>query len=202
MSTKIRTVSDYRNSGTVINGSVGRVYGHVDSLTNNFFMNAQKSKPALPHLDHEFDYSCYNLLVSDDDELEQSGCVMIEKSKSLNESTPRELMRLGRLTPDCVAQLKKFPAIIATENHSDRGTDSEHMAYYGYITDVRVQDNGVKVRYQALNEIPQQKLNELESEIGLQFCTAVNELDCPHWAAKNVNIVEVLKANGIFVFKL
>lgn len=202
MSTKIKTVSDYRSSGTIINGSVGRVYGHVDTLTNNFFMTGRTKAASLPHLDHEFDYSCYNLLVCDDDELEQSGFVMIEKSRSLNESTPKELMKLGRLTPECVDQLKKFPAIIATENHSDRGTDSEHMAYYGYITDVRVQDNGIKVRYQALNEIPQQKLNELETEIGLQYCTAINELDSPHWAAKNVNIVEVLKANGIFVFKI
>lgn len=53
--------------------------------------------------------------------------------------------------------MKTYPAIIATENHSYGKTDADHYAAYGLIIDVKIQDNGIKVYYQILNWIPQQK---------------------------------------------
>ena len=44
---------------------------------------------------------------------------------------------------------------IATENHSYGKTDEAHYAHYGIITDIKVQDNGIKIYYEFLNSIPQ-----------------------------------------------
>ena len=61
-----------------------------------------------------------------------------------------------------------FLLAIATENHSYGKTNEAHYAHYGIITDIKVQDNGIKIYYQFLNSIPQQKLNELFFELGLR----------------------------------
>lgn len=80
--------------------------------------------------------------------------------------------------------LKTYPAIIATENHTYGKTDEDHYAAYGLIVDVKIQDNGIKVYYQILNWIPQQKINELRFELGIEGCSGTNELNRMHWAIK------------------
>ena len=67
---------------------------------------------------------------------------------------------------------------------------------------MKVQDNGIKVYYQLLNAIPQQKLNELIYELGIQGNTNFNELNRMHWAIKRINMVEVLGENGIPLFRM
>ena len=91
---------------------------------------------------------------------------------------------------------------IATENHSYVKTDEAHYAHYGIIADIKVQDNGIKIYYEFLNSIPQQKLNELLFELGLQGNSNFNELNRMHWAIKRINMVEVLRENGIQVFSM
>ena len=91
---------------------------------------------------------------------------------------------------------------IATENHSYGKTDEAHYAHYGVITDIKVQDNRIKIYYQFLNSIPQQKLNKLLFELGLQGNSNFNELNRMHWAIKRINMVEVLRENGIQVFSM
>lgn len=65
-----------------------------------------------------------------------------------------------------------------------------------------LQDNGIKVYYQILNWIPQQKINELRFELGIEGCSGTNELNRMHWAIKKINAVEVLREAGIPVFSL
>ena len=62
------------------------------------------------------------------------------------------------------------------------------MAVYGMLTDIKVQDNGIKVYYQGLNPVPQQKLNELAAELGFGKASSFNELNRVHWAIKKVNM--------------
>ena len=74
---------------------------------------------------------------------------------------------------------------IATENHSYGKNDEAHYAHYGIITDIKVQDNGIKIYYQFLKSIPQQKLNELLFELGLQgnssFLYVIQLADSNEW---------------------
>ena len=92
--------------------------------------------------------------------------------------------------------------MLATENHTYGKTDEDHYAAYGLIVDVKIQDNGIKVYYQILNWIPQQKINELRFELGIEGCSGTNELNRMHWAIKKINAVEVLREAGIQVFSL
>ena len=76
------------------------------------------------------------------------------------------------------------------------------MAHYGIITDIKVQDNGIKVYYQLLNEIPQQRLNEILFELGILGNSNFNEFNRMHWAIKRINMIDTLAENGIRVFRL
>lgn len=74
--------------------------------------------------------------------------------------------------------------------------------FIGITSDVKVQDNGIKVYYQILNWIPQQRLNDLAMQLGLGSATSFNELNRMHWAIKRINMVEVLREAGIRVFSI
>lgn len=145
----------------------------------------------------------YNLIVVAGDELDNKGYVMIDKERAITECTADELkQKYAALTPEAIAEIKTFPAIIATENHDYGRTDDQHVAHYGVITDIKVQDNGIKVYYQFLNELPQERLNGLLFELGILGNSNFNELNRMHWAIKKINMVDTLAENGIRVFRL
>ena len=76
------------------------------------------------------------------------------------------------------------------------------MAAFGYVTDIEVQDDGIKVFFQAFNTIQQQKLIELSQELCIDGAKSYTELCQTHWAIKRVNLVEILENAGFRVVKL
>lgn len=188
-------------------GDNNSVYAHVNTVNeynqvvviNNGMAGAMQVALSQP----DFDPECYNLIVVAGEELDGTCHVMVNKDRAITESTSNELKRLySQLTPEAIVEVKKFPTIIATENHQYGKTDENHLADYGLITDIKVQDNGIKIYYQLLNRIPQQKLNELRYELGLQGSESFNELNRMHWAIKKINMVNVLRENGLRVLSM
>lgn len=203
-------VLQQNNAPTEINlpGDHNTLIAHADNVNNEYRATILITNPALGmqqssvmSVTLNLDY--YNLIVVAGDVLDGTYHVMVDKERAITESTSDDLKkRYAALTSEAIAEIKTFPAIIATENHSYGKTDDAHCAHYGIITDVKVQDNGIKVYYQLLNQIPQQKLNELLYELGLQGNSNFNELNRMHWAIKRINMVEVLRENGISVFSM
>ncbi|MHB1153720.1 MAG: hypothetical protein ACYC00_15565, partial [Eubacteriales bacterium] len=95
--------------------------------------------------------------------------------------------------------IKTLPTIFASENTRYGRSDDTQQAFFGMVTDVRVQDNGVKIYYQTLNAIPQKRLNELTNELAI-VNRPFNELDRTHWTIKRVDLVEELRDAGITVY--
>ena len=173
-------------------------YNQTIFITNSAAsVQQQGSMPVCLNTDY------FNLIVVAGDVLDKKGYVMVDKERAITECTSDELkQKYAALTPDAVAEIKTFPAIIATENHDYGKTDDQHMAHYGIITDIKVQDNGIKVYYQLLNEIPQQRLNEILFELGILGNSNFNEFNRMHWAIKRINMIDTLAENGIRVFRL
>ncbi|MDR1409784.1 MAG: hypothetical protein LBJ12_05915 [Oscillospiraceae bacterium] len=86
-----------------------------------------------------------------------------------------------------IERIKLFPSIIASENHNYGRTNEEHQAFFGRITDIGFEDNGIRLYLQAIYQISQQRLNEIE-------------FDRTHWAIKRVNLLDVLTASGLKPF--
>lgn len=128
------------------------------------------------------------------------GHFTIPKDRALTESmSPESKLLFSSLTEEAVSQIKTFPSLFASENHSYGKTDASHQAYFGFVTDVKVQDNGIKIHFCPLSPVPQQRLNEIASKIALHRASSFNELNRTHWAIKRVNLIEELRAAGISV---
>lgn len=141
----------------------------------------------------------YNLFVIGDETF-CDGHFIVPKDRALTECMSQEAKdQFSALGKDAVSQIKTFPSIFACENHGYGKTDDTHQAYFGLITDVRIQDNGIKIHFRPLSTIPQQRLNEIAYKLAIQCASSFNELNRTHWTIKKVNLIEELKAAGISV---
>lgn len=141
----------------------------------------------------------YNLFVIGDETF-CDGHFTVPKDRALTESmSPEVKAQFSTLNEDAISQIKTFPSLFASENHSYGKTDDAHQACFGIVTDVKIQDNGIKIHFRPLWAVPQQKLNEIAFNIALQRASSFNELNRTHWAIKKVNLIEELKAAGISV---
>ena len=147
-------------------------------------------------------YDCFNFFVLGTEQYD-GPTFMVPKDRALTESTSDEMKALcAALTPEAIEIVKTFPALFCSENHHFTKTDPDHMAYYGYVTDIKVQDNGIKIYFTKLNAFPQQVLIDIAAELCIGGARAFNELSRTHWAIKRVNLVEELAKVGCRVFKL
>ena len=149
-----------------------------------------------------FNYDCFNFFVLGGEEYEGTYFI-VPKDRALTESTSQEMKDLcASLSPEAIAIIKTFPAVFCSENRYYSKTDPDHMAFYGYVTDIKVQDNGIKVYFTKLNQLPQQVLIDLSYELSIAGAKSYTELSRTHWAIKRINLVEVLENAGYRVFKL
>jgi hypothetical protein len=143
----------------------------------------------------------YNLFVVGDDVFTETS-VLVQKDRALTTSegvAPDISARFAPLTPEAIAEIKMLPSIFATENRQYGKTYADHNAVFGFVTDVRKQENGIKVYFQKLCVIPQQRLNEMAFALAIQGSSSFNELNRMHWTIKRIHLVEELRTAGISV---
>ncbi len=178
---------------------------NYDGTTNQTVFIMQGAQPAGGTVVGQgvtFNYDCFNFFVLGTEQYD-GPTFMVPKDRALTESTSDEMKALcAALTPEAIAIVKTFPALFCSENHHFTKTDPDHMAFYGYVTDIKVQDNGIKIYFTKLNQVPQQLLIDIAAELCIGGARAFNELSRTHWAIKRVNLVEELEKAGCRVFKL
>lgn len=168
--------------GTIIfyqSGSSGTVYNSANIISNEY----------------------YNLFVVGSDTLTEP-FFLIEKDRALtvSEGVAAEISaRYAPLSTEAIAEIKTFPSIFATENRHYGKTDADHLALFGFVTDIKVQENGIKVYYHCMSSIPQQRLNEIAFNLALKGTKTFNELNRRHWAIKRIPLIEELRAAGLRV---
>ncbi|SJZ94306.1 hypothetical protein SAMN02745116_01909 [Pilibacter termitis] len=149
-------------------------------------------------MNHDF----YNLIVWGSDEISDN-YVTIDKSRALTEyMTESVFAAFTPLTANKLSEVFRMPTIITSENHYYGYTDDDHMAKYGLITDIREVSSGFRIYFNKLNEIPQQRLNELSEELDLWSTTHFTEFNRSHWSIKNIDLVTELKKAGIPVLSM
>lgn len=193
-------LNQYGNDGTQI-----AYVQNYDATTNQTVLIMQGLQPAggiVVGQGVTFNYDCFNFFVLGTEQYD-SPTFMVPKNRALTESTSDEMKeKCAALTKEAIEIIKTFPALFCSENHNFTKTDHGHMAYYGYVTDIKVQDNGIKIYFTKLNTLPQQVLIELSADLGIDGAKACTEFCRTHWAIKRINLVEVLEKAGYRVFKL
>lgn len=189
-------------------GNNNTLVAHTDNVNNNYnimMLSGQPPRPGAGPVQQtvRFNPDFYHLIVVADGEINDTNHCLVEKSRAITEYTSVELKsKFAGLTAEAIEELKAYPAIIATENHQYGKTDEDHYAAYAMITDVKIQDNGIKVYYNVLNIVQQQRINELIEQLGIAGTKGFHELNRMHWSIKRINMVEVLREAGIPVFSI
>jgi hypothetical protein len=182
-----------------ITGNEHTFVSHADTIENNFtvMLNDPKSRRGENSTRIVFNTDFYHLFVISGEKFDDS-YFLVPKDRALTESTSDDLKRrYASLTPEAVDSLKCYPAIFADENHSYGKTDEAQDAYFGFVKDIKIQDNGIKIYYTIITAIPQQRLNEQSFEFGISGAKSFNELNRTHWALKNINVIEALQKAGV-----
>jgi len=165
----------------------------------NVFMNSNSNSVYNASIQMSTEY--YNLFVIGDETF-NDGCFLVEKDHALTISegvAPEISTQFACLTQDAISAIKTFPALFANENHQNGCTDASHQAFYGIVTDIRIQENGIKIYFQKFCCFPQQKLNEIALNLAIKGSSSFNELNKTHWAIKKINLIEELRTAGINV---
>ena len=162
--------------------------------------NQQTGQPARQNaLNKEY----YNLIVSGGEVFTAfaNGYVMVDKRRALTEDVSPDIKdAVNTLHARAIEFVKTLPTIFADENTVYGRSDDTQMAFFGMVTDVRVQDNGIKVFYQLLNPLPQKRLNEIIDKLAIRGTSNFNELDRTHWTIKRIDLVAELREAGITVY--
>lgn len=174
------------------------------NITNNMFFAAGDGRRQVVTGNFGTSHEYYSLFVQLDETFYENGYFYVRKDRALNTLSTSEYIRekINELDPESIEIIKTFPAIFCSENHGMGKTDEEQLAYYGLVTDIKVQDNGIKIYYRLLNAIRQQTLNENLFELGISGNDKFNELNQTHWAIKRIDLVGTLKEIGVSVFAL
>ena len=164
----------------------------------------QANKSHLLNSGYSLSNEYYNLFVIGNESYEGNvGHFIVDAKRALTKSegiAPEITAKFAHLDFEAIEQIKTFPTLFMSENHQYGRTDDEHEAYFGLVTDVKVQENGIKVHFQKISSVPQQKLNEIASNLAIKGSSSLNELNRTHWAIKRIDLLHELSAAGLKVF--
>lgn len=184
------------------NGNDNTQIAHVDNFKQNVIIFSGVPAVAMSVFGQgdAFNYDCFNLFVMGTESYEEPYFI-VPKNRALTESTSQEIQeQCATLSSKAISIIKTFPALFCSENHHYAKTDPDHMAYYGFVGDIKVQDNGVKIYPIKISKLPQQVLIDLSQELCIGGAKSYTELARTHWAIKRINLVEVLRGAGYPVF--
>jgi hypothetical protein len=205
MNDKIQVINEYLPTVTAPQSIIHNSGDNVTQIANNqggtINVYLPGSNGALYNAANTINKEYYNLFVVGGDTLTDP-FFLVEKECALTTSegvAPEISEQYAPLTSEAITAIKTFPSIFATVNRQYGRTDADHLALFGFVTDVRIQENGIKVCYQSLCSIPQQRLNEIAFHLAMKGASSFNELNRMHWAIKRISLVEELKAAGLSV---
>ena len=135
----------------------------------------------------------YNLFVLGTEEFDKPYFKM-RRDRSLCECMSDETKKKFEvLSQEVIEEIKTLPSLFLAENRPYGKADDDQRVIYGFVSDVKVYDNDVKIYYCGYkSDIVQQRLNELLDELGLYGNSSFNELNRTHWAIKRVDLIQEL----------
>lgn len=135
----------------------------------------------------------YNLFVIGIEEFDKP-YFKVPRDRALNQCMSDEAKkRFEALTPEIIEEIKTLPSLFLAENEAYGKANDGQRVIYGFVSDVKIYDNDVKIYFCGYkSDIVQQRLNELLDELGLIGDQRFNELNRTHWAIKRVDLIQEL----------
>ena len=189
------------NNNFTQNGNHNVQIGNVQHM----YLNSDEEN--LCSVGTEIDYNYYNLFVTDDSNFRPNskksyGTIFIPIRKMLRiEYTDINISKqFIPLVPKSRIAVKKFPSVFAAENKLIDGyneIDPEQSVYIGYIKDIDIKSDTLKISFDAPLVLQQTSLVNLSDKLCLVKKMRFSELEDSHWAIKKVNLKRVLQNANI-----
>lgn len=170
--------------------------GTVNFISNyNYPQNAPGVSAEQLMAIQSFSKEYYQLIVTCEEDVFTNNIVTVLASRALTKyNVPPEIFeRCSALADEGVEELKRIPAIICRENTEMKGeTDPNQWAMFAYIKRIRVEGKNIKIVFQPLAPIQQQKLCDKRNAIyfDLNMDCAITDLNHSAWSVHKVNIFE------------
>lgn len=179
---------------------------HAENLTQNvtFIMpiieKSEGGKRIRKELSLRSDY--YHLFVIGDESFETDHFI-VPKDRSLPFYFTSEEIRkkYGALTDEMINEIISFPALLMPEAADYKATATDdQFAILAYIKNIRVQDNGIKIRFHEICPIELKKIASIGFELGMiDMDRAISEMNRTHWSIKHINLIEELNDADISI---
>lgn len=172
---------------------------HVDQLNltvqnintvSPLIAQVQNRPIAFPNCDY------YSLIVSNDLDIPNLQPFTIDTSRSLTEYMEDAVKAMfSTLTDEIQKQVLTFPSVFANENISGYDhTDEDQLLGLGYIRQIKIRRDKIKIYPQVLCLLPQQRFNEACFDLDIQ---SGYELHRAHWSIKKVDLIAELRELGV-----
>ena len=194
---------------TVLPNSQGNIsLGINNLLTGNqigqLTVNVQSSNVPPPLLEPnnaqiEFDRKYYNIfVVGDDFNITTDNPFRVNCDRVFKQYMSEEIKPLFLpLTNDSkIERIKRMPCLFANENRHYGYTTEEQVLGFGYVRDIQLRRDGIKVYPHVICCLKQQRFNEALSNLDLYGNEKCNEFNRMHWAIKNVDLIAELQEMG------
>jgi len=143
------------------------------------------------------DRTHYNLFVTYGVDFSQNTPFTVDAARALTEYTDDDLKaEYSTLSSDIIEKIKSFPCIFANENTNYGHTDEEQTLGYGFIRQIKVRRDGIKIYPQIVYLLPQQRLNEALFELDILGSSSFNEFNRTHWSIKKIDLIAELHELG------
>lgn len=184
---------------------------HAENVTQNIifpsaFIPPQPgvlAKPTTRQVNQNF----YNLFIVGGEIFDQHYyhfLISCEKSLSYYWSTEDLRNQYASLSAEAIEEIKTFPSLFMPEaNNYNAKAGDEQYAIFGFVDDVRIQDNGIKIKCQLIWPIPMQQISDIGFNLGMKdMDKAITEMNDTHWAIKRINLIEELTDANISLMGL
>ncbi|HQM01247.1 MAG TPA: hypothetical protein PLH98_11935 [Ruminococcus flavefaciens] len=139
----------------------------------------------------------YNLFVTYGVDFSQSTPFTVEAARALTEYIDDDLKaEYATLSHEAIEKVKSFPCIFANENADYGHTDEEQTLGYGFIRQIKVRRDGIKIYPQIVYLLPQQRLNEALFDLDIRGSSSFNEFNRMHWSIKKIDLIAELQELG------
>ncbi|MDQ8432210.1 toll/interleukin-1 receptor domain-containing protein [Enterococcus faecium] len=130
----------------------------------------------------------YNILVSFDDEAWESDKYEMDRSRFLEYTNNDIKDRYNLLDNTALEELLSFPCLFLYE------LGRKNYGYIGYITNVKIRDKKIGVKFEKVDSIPTDDIIKLAFELDIDMGhKSLTELHRTHWAIKRVNLFNELQ---------